>query len=732
MKQPLVLFLLLTLLPSCSLPLATQPQPTAVPQPPTLEPTLPAGQPTGSLPAATAQTVALATGLPTPNLPTATPVASAVPVAGRYENPELGVAFEYPPSWELTPGDGQSSLMRLNHPSAPLVVVMFTGSIPVGGDPEQAARGVRREITASLSEVREQELTSITLADGRTAWSGEYLASDGSDEVQVLIVSAARGALMLSALVYGLPESFSAERPRIDQIVGSIRLSAPRIKGLPRDEVLVLSGGESTNPRDYDPAASSGDQLIFSGLVSFTPQLKLVPDLAEGWQVSADRQVYTFTLRQNARFHDGRPVTAQDVVFSWERALDPATDSPIALTYLGDIVGATERRSGAATSIRGLRVLDERRLEVTINGALPYFLMKLSASPAMILDRANVESGPEWYRTPNGTGPYRLIRWEPLQMQLYERNDDFYLDPPAIRYIVNQLYAGYGLRLYETGQVDIAGVGRFDVARLQDPSDPLHAQLLESVDMCTSFVTFDVTRPPFDDPQVRQAFALAVDRQRYIDVVLQGTALPAQGLYPPALPGYNLDLKGQRFDPQEARRLLAESKYGSADKLPPITFTDSGFGSDVSGRLAALIAMWQSTLGVTITVENLEPNTASDQIHSGNHGQLFWYGWCADYPDPENFADALFHSGAAQNVGKFASPELDRLLEQAREEPEVARRIGLYQQAEQIIVDEAAAIFLNHNLSYLLVKPYVQGYTAAPIAVPIERYLTLDRAQLAE
>ena len=140
--------------------------------------------------------------------------------------------------------------------------------------------------------------------------------------------------------------------------------------------------------------------------------------------------------------------------------------------------------------------------------------------------------------------------------------------------------------------------------------------------------------------------------------------------------------------------------------------------------------MWQQNLGITITVENVEPDKYSDLIHAGQHGQLFSGDWCADYPDPENFVDALFHTGAQQNESHYSSPQVDALLEQARTERDVARRMQLYQQAEQLIVDDAAVLFTTHGLSHVLVKPYVQGYVLTPIDVPLERYLSIDAEKM--
>jgi oligopeptide transport system substrate-binding protein len=493
---------------------------------------------------------------------------------------------------------------------------------------------------------------------------------------------------------------------------------------IPLNQALVMEGGESTNPREYDPHTThgSGDKRVFSGLVSFDPQLNLTPDLAEKWEVSGDGMTYTFHLRTNAKFHNGRAVTAQDVVYSLERAASPTLGSDTALTYLGDIVGMRVFASGQADHVAGLKALDEHTLQVTIDAPKPYFLLKLTYPTSFVVDRENVESGSEWYRQPNGTGPYRLTEWVSFERIVYEANQDFYLGAPSIPYIVMNLYSGISQRLYESGQVDIAGV--FSIDRFTDPSEPLHKELRTGVSLCTGYVVFDSTQPPFDDVNVRKAFTMAFNRQQYIDIVLNGHALPANGLYPPALPGFDIALKGLPYDPAQARELLKQSKYGI--NLPTIVFTNSGVGSYISSGVAAMAEMWQQNLGVTITVENLEPNFYYDQIYSNNHGQLFSSGWCADYPDPENFADVLFHSGSNQNNGGYSNPELDSLLEAARVEQDVTKRIAMYQQAERIIVEDAAALFTVHWLSYELVKPYVKGYVLTPIDIPIERFMWLD------
>ncbi|MEP6895325.1 MAG: ABC transporter substrate-binding protein, partial [Chloroflexota bacterium] len=213
---------------------------------------------------------------------------------------------------------------------------------------------------------------------------------------------------------------------------------------VPLNQALVLEGGESTNPRQYDPHTTfgSGDKRVFSGLVSFDPHLNLTPDLAEKWDVSADGMTYTFYLRQNAKFHNGRTVTAQDVLYSLERAASPALASETALTYLGDIVGIHEYNSGKAEHISGLKVIDDHTIQITIDAPKPYFLLKLTYPTAFVLDKANVDSAADWYRQPNGTGPYKLIEWTSFKRIVYQANADFYLGAPSIPYIIVNLYSG--------------------------------------------------------------------------------------------------------------------------------------------------------------------------------------------------------------------------------------------------------------------------------------------------
>ncbi|GAB4115121.1 MAG: hypothetical protein Fur005_23070 [Roseiflexaceae bacterium] len=702
--------LLLSLLAAC-----TQPNPNPPTTPTAPDTTAPAATPAPTLEPSQRYN---------PIMPTATLIPEPEAESGRYTNREAGIALTYPTDWETESAADQGSIAWF-YPSDRSFFVLLHVTVP--SDPSDlitSAQDDRQASTNGLTEVEVVSETNGQLANGTPTLESQVEALNDGEPIAIQYIHTIIGKRMFVVMAFGSPQTVTAERTTIQSIATSLQPTSQLRYGIPEDQAFLMSGGESSNPRAYDPAHGGGGKIIFSGLTAFTPSLQLEPDLAESWDISADGTTYTFHIRRNARFHNGRPVTAADVIYSWDRAAAPETDSNNVLTYLGDIVGVADRRSGTAPSISGLRAIDDHTLEVRLDSRKPYFPMKLSYQTAFIVDQENIATGEEWYRTPNGTGPFRLIRWEEGKVRIYERFADFYLGPPKLPFIIESIYAGYDLQLYELGNTDTAWVGGFNLERARDPQGPFAGQLQETVSMCTYYIGIDSTKPPFDDPNVRQAFSYAVDRERL--ATLGGDQnIAAHGLYPPALPGYNTAMSGQTFDPARAKQLLAASSYGSADRLPPITFTSSGYGSSIRDSNAALADMWKQHLGVTIQFENLEPNRWSEALHDNKHGNLFSYGWCADYPDPENFADALFFSSAQENLGGYNNPELDQILIKARSEPDVATRIALYQQAEQHITEQAAAIFLYHSTTQLLIQPRVEGFVITPISIPIERYISI-------
>ena len=290
---------------------------------------------------------------------------------------------------------------------------------------------------------------------------------------------------------------------------------------------------------------------VFGGLVTISPDLSIVPDLAERWDVTDDGTVYTFHLREDAVFHNGKPVTAQDFKWSIERVANPLTAAPVADQYLGDIVGFNERLNGDADEVSGVRVIDEHTLEITIDSAKSYFLAKLTYPSAFVLDRENVETGRRWFREPNGTGPFKLETYVPGEELVLTRHPDFHLGAAQLDSVRFILSGGTSMLMYENGEIHLTGVGIADLDRVLDPSDPLNPELVEAPpSFSTNYIGMNVNEPPFDDPKVRQALNLAIDKATIAHTVLAGLVVPAKGILPPGFPGFSESVQGYGYDPE--------------------------------------------------------------------------------------------------------------------------------------------------------------------------------------
>lgn len=460
---------------------------------------------------------------------------------------------------------------------------------------------------------------------------------------------------------------------------------------------------------------------IFGGLVALNTDLQLVPDLAERWDVSQDGRVYTFYLRPNAKFHNGKTVTAQDFAWSLQRAADPATGSPVADVYLNDIVGIKDVFDGKTKEISGVKVIDERTLQITIDAPKAYFLAKLTYPTAFVLDRENVEAGGRrWTDKPNGTGPFRLREYKIGERIVLERNPDYHREPAKVDSIVMNLAGGQAMAMYENDEIDITGVGLFDLERVQDPAEPLNKELVVAPpDFSISYIGFNTSMPPFDDVKFRRALNHAIDKELIAREVLSDLVTPAYGILPPGFPGYNTELRGLEYDPELAKRLLQESKYADPSTRPRIVITVPGTGGTIGLDLEVVIEMWKQVLGVQVEIQQVEWATYLQDLNQKRFQAFGGLGWEADYPDPQDFLDVLFHSESSINHGNYSNPEVDRILEQARVEPDIIKRVELYHQAEKMIVDDAAWVPLWFTgEQYVLIKPYVKDYKVTPMIIP--------------
>ena len=553
-----------------------------------------------------------------------------------------------------------------------------------------------------------------------------YQGSGGTAVRRVQVAN--RGGLTF-VLVLSTPAGELADQWRtFETMLTSFTSFPPAPYGIPRDRAFTMPLG---SPSTLDPAIvrDSTTHLyvssLFSGLVRMATDLSVNPDLAERWEVDEAGVVYTFTLREGIAFQDGRPITAADFKYSIERATEPELHSDTAPLYLGDIVGVRSKLAGEATEVSGYEVIDERTIRITIDSPKDYFLSKLSYPTAAVVDRRQVEElGEEWWQSEeiNSSGPYKLLRWQNGEVIILQRFDDYHR-PVELEYLISPLAALPGanwLDMYLTNAWDgtFVGARSLDVVK----ADPVvSADLVEFNQLTSYFVVLDGTQPPFDDPNVRRAFSMALDREKLIEEVYEGTMQLANGLLPPGIPGYSESLRGIPFDPDSARQLLAESRY--ADNFPEIFYTTVDVRGGPPASVQFMIDAWKEELGIEVQPALHERDDYYYKLAEiAQH--LSTYGWVADYPDPENFLDLLLHSEAHES--RYDNPKFDSLVEAARVELDPEARLELFREAEQLLIDDAGIIPLFHVKDFVLVRPHVTGFSISPVGQPSITGITLD------
>lgn len=483
----------------------------------------------------------------------------------------------------------------------------------------------------------------------------------------------------------------------------------------------------------------------------------LVPDIAKEIPTpvyNPDGTIsYIFELRDDVKFRNGRDVTAWDFSYSFDRAADPETMSSTAEMYLAEILGVWEMLYGrdyqgkklvnrvyqfkpgepfdiskVIVDLPGVEVVNARTLKITTKNILPIlFYNHLTYPTAYVVDKVQVDAAPRgWTDNPNGTGPYWLEKKSVGQI-IVRANKNYYGFQPRIDKIVYDISGGSALSSYENNEIDISGVGVADIQAVRDPKSAFGNEFFEAVEMSTSYIGLNTEVPPFDDVKVRQAFAMSINKEWVAKEVLVDLVISAKGVLPPGMPGYRPDLKGLSFDPQKARQLLSESKYGGPQGLPRIKLTISGTGGAPSVVLQGIVEMWRTNLGVEVVLESIDYVTFLDQIKKGRF-QMFSLGWVADYPDPEDFLDLKFYSkrSRANNETGYRNLEFDKLIEQARQERDPQKRLQLYQQAEDMIIEDVPWILLFHSEDSVLVKPYIRDYFPAPMGISITKYMYLE------
>lgn len=497
------------------------------------------------------------------------------------------------------------------------------------------------------------------------------------------------------------------------------------------EQVLRLAG--PVQMRSLDPALVKDLasmfllRQVYAGLTRLDDELQPIPGLAERIEISPDGLTYRFTLRDQAYFHNGRPITAEDVEFSLTRALDPATvhgDASLlgGPTFLSDILGADELLSGEANELAGIETLDERTVEIELTAPRSTFLMKLAAGPASIIDRDDPSQGERWWEHPNGSGPFVIESFEENQHMSLKRNELYFLELPALERIEVRLGTNsfQPLNLYEAGEIDIVGVGSSGAERVTDPASDLYDQVTVTSLFAVEYLAFRSDVAPLDDPLIRRALLLGFPRHRIAAVSFNGHAIPAAGFVPNGMLGIERwPVSNAEYDLEAARQAIRDSSYGSPEAVPPITIY--GSGTSIAEAVRDVVA---EDLGLTIEVIDVEWPQYMEGLGRRNYPAYSLY-WGADYPDPETFLLTLFGSDSADNYVDYENETFDELLREAAAEQDPEIRAEILQEANQVLMDDAVVIPIYYDIAYTLVKPWVKGLDVTPLGI-----MYLDRVWL--
>jgi ABC-type transport system substrate-binding protein len=477
----------------------------------------------------------------------------------------------------------------------------------------------------------------------------------------------------------------------------------------------------NSNPTTLDPALITDVQgggisaKLFNGLVRFNEKLDLVPDIARSWKLSGDDVTYTFLLRRDVLFSNGRKITAQDFKYSFERVLTPKTKAP--LTWVLDrIEGANDFIAGKAGSVSGIRVVNDHTLKIKLTQPFGPFLSLLAMTTAYVVPREEVERlGQDFGTHPVGSGPYVLARWKHGQHLVFAVREDYFEGKPKLNGIFYKIIPEdlTAVLEFETNRLDVLEIPSSEYQRYtNDPvwRDQVHGE----TGLNTYFVGLNCARPPFNDIRVRQAVNMAIDRDRVFNTVFEKRGVPAVGPIPPGLWRRSVsqeDRKGYAYDPVRAKKLIREA--GAEGKTIKIYIT---LGPEVLD-IISVVQSYFSQVGLKAEIIQLDWSAFKQAVNKGE-ADAFWLSWWADYSDPENFLFPLFHSanvGSSGNRTRCLDPKLDRLIEKAQQTMNEKQRYGLYRQAEKRIIKNAPWIFMWHKADYFVIQPWVKNFKVYPI-----------------
>jgi len=498
-------------------------------------------------------------------------------------------------------------------------------------------------------------------------------------------------------------------------------------------EPKILRTNNSSEPGTLDPALAQGTHEswvldhVFEGLTKKDPSGKIVPGMAKEYKLADDDVTYTFTLRDDIKWSNGDPVTAQDFEYAWKRALDPAlaADYAFQLYYLK---GGEAYNSGTGkVEDVGVKAIDDKTLEVVLSSPTGYFIELCSFYTYYPVNKKIVEANADWAKNADthvSNGPFKLTGWEHNASLTLAKSDTYYdkdlikLDGVELAILTDENTAW---QKYEGGEFDfLTPLPQAVVAQLKANGN---SELIIGGDLATYYYNLNTKMKPFDNAKIRKALSMTVDRQTIVDKIAQGGQAPAEGVVPFGM----LDENGKEYregagklveyNVEEGKKLfaegLAETGFKAADfsKFSILYNTSEGHKKIAQ----AIQEMWRNNLGIELQLENVEFQVKLDREKAGDY-QISRAGWIGDYIDPMTYADLWLSTGAF-NDAKYNNPEYDKLVLEAKGTTDQTIRMNNMRKAEQMLMADMPVIPIYFYTQPYAQKPYVTG-----IFKPLNRY----------
>ena len=538
----------------------------------------------------------------------------------------------------------------------------------------------------------------------------------------------------------------------------------------------VFVTNELENIRSLDPVGINDvvshhvAHQIYDLLIDLDTNLQLKPMLAARWDISPDGLTYTFHLRKGVFFHDnecfpggkGREFNAEDVRYSFNRILDTRTGSVGFDYYRNYVEGAkefsaeitkavTENREPVLKDVNGFKVIDDSTFQIKIIKPFSPFIYYMCLGFAYIVPREAVEKyGKDFFQNPVGTGPFIFENWTPdLEINLkknpgYWDKDEHgnaipYLSGVKFRFIKD---LSQQLLEFKNGTLDdsyrIPNELFKNIITEEKTLTPEYSNYIvqRKTSLAVQYYGFLTTSRVFKDVRVRQAFNYAIDRDKILKYVLQGSASdPAiHGVVPPVMPGYNADkIKGYSFDLEKAKQLMIDAGFPGGKGFPEVVLNiNEGGGRNT--QIAEAIQNMLKEIGVNIKLQLLQFAQHLDNIDAGR-SDFYRLGWIADYPDPENFLNLLYGKNVPQNPDdkspinsfRYKNPKFDELFEKALATTDMKERNRIYEEAEQLAVNDAPLLFIYYDEDWRLLQPYVRGFALDPMHRVNMRFTWFDK-----